>query len=224
MEEVDEMNEDIDFNIGYVKLYYNDLLKVINILKKTNSEKIRITTDRFKLFSNELNELRNKPIKHMTIETQNSLVLRFGKEFYDDGLTITSWDNSVKSLGIAQQLKAFFKTKKKRLLSLFRFSLISYVSTFLLILQVFLFPIDLKVLQNIFIFYIWLITVSIGTFYIIVYFLVKYARVIKGSQIIMVDKDDLPNFWVRNKDALIVNIIIAIISAIITFLITYSLS
>ena len=51
MEEIDEKGKDINFNLGYVKLYYNDLVKVIDILKKTGSEKIRITTDRFKLFS-----------------------------------------------------------------------------------------------------------------------------------------------------------------------------
>lgn len=219
MEEIDEKGKDIDFNLGYVKLHYNDLVKVIDILKKTGSEKIRITTDRFKLFSDELEKLKKKPIRFMTIETQDSLILRLGEEFSDDGAIIRSWDNSEKYLGIAHRLREFLITKRRKFISLFRFSWVVYTLIFLLVF-VTGFLQEFASGQNfLYLNYVSFVLLLVTIFYITVHILVM-KRKIKGNQIIMVDKDDLPNFWIRNKDRLIAGTIVAIISAIITFLIT----
>lgn len=193
-----------------VKIYLDDLEKVINILNEDESKEIEIRTKEYKLTLDELkNKYLNESLNYLEIHRSNPyLTVEFNYGFSNNGVRIYSNDNSSSSIGIIEKIKNIIKPKRK----FFNLLLGKY-------------NINLSVLYVIFwiisgIFFKELITKDNYIISFLLYFTLSAMLMIpffNKNSIILNYKRNRLNFFIRKKD----DLFLIIISTIIGYLIGY---
>lgn len=210
---MEEIKSSISIEIPFVKVYLGDIENLIKILERENPDKIILEAENKSFKFEEIEKLGVEKIKNLKINTRFhgdpfGIQISFDKYF----VHIYSIDNTTLTYGISKKVEDYLK-KKTRIFSFItkgtnQFSILGVltpIASFFLILSFF------KKYQSLYFVLIYAVVSFLFLFMIYICFYYKNIIFLKR-------KKECQNFFIRNRDQLLVNLIIGIFVAIISFL------
>ena len=209
----------IDLYLPYVKLYLNDIEEIILILKKINPSEIQLESNNSQFEFNEIESLKFDKINKLKITaklpvkndfTISSILNDFSIIFDSSGSHISCWTNSLEIQGLVKELEVFIISKKRLLGQRFLLPLtyaLLVVSGIIFISFLPFLILGLLGKENPF----YPINYIINLVFLLFLFSLRFYKNI----IYLKQKKDLPNFFIRNKDQLIIDILLLLIGYLI---------
>lgn len=191
-----------------VKLYYNDLVELVNILKEVNPD-IRIETDSYTL--DNIEELLGMDDELITVLKMSINDPYFSIDFEPDYASIYASDDTFILRGLFEKVKKILMDKRRKLFFLYQNSFFPGLMTGLSML-----PLAAGIEEN----NIYLI---ISGFILLITSIIFWKkthtiRFSKYSMIYLSKSIEFPSFWKRRKDDIFLAVISAVIGALLTFL------
>jgi hypothetical protein len=212
---MEKINQSIRKNFPQVKLYLDDLIKIIDILEDNNFKKIEISTNTHKYCKEELKDIPySDSISQVESKDPFYISITFNNGF-GPGVNIRTGNDSILAEGIIQKIGRVLLSRKR--------SIHYYISKFwvaLLIEILILTPSVYFILKK---------DITLSTFFLITFcvmainffcMLIDSGRIFRKNIFFYKIKEEQPNFWTRKKDEIIVGIIVAIITIPLTVIIT----
>ena len=209
---MEEKNKSITIYGKAVKLFKEDLDKIILILDQAGIQNIKIETQSYVYPSNELDNIGKEEIIEKIFATHPKFFsLSFNSlEFYKYRISID--DNSLESEGLMTKIVNILNKRKRNLLTFL--SNTNYISIhFIILFIVLIFNNNSDIYKIIFYLYVALILIHLLISVFVILFRNKYKPVL------LINKSELPNFWKKNKDSLIINLIVSAFSIFLGLLI-----
>lgn len=210
---MEKINKPLSKQFPSVILYLNDLVEIIGVLRNENFKKIDIITPTHKYNDTELAKI---PIATPIIEIKSYGVFYISINFnnsFGDGVRIYTDTDSSLAEGVMQKIEKILIARKRKIFSLTAKTGLVIVVFF--IIQILAYFFNAKSIINeftknliilvAFIFYIFSIVIDSGKLFRKNYFYYK-------------NREDQPGFWDRNKDQILIKLMIIIITAIISVL------
>ncbi len=198
-------------NITPIKLHFDDIKEIIEILKENKPQEINIKTADAELSYDELIKYDQNIINEIHLNSMNpSISVNIGQNNSSE-VHIYRSDNSAEAVGTVQKILVILRNKRKlinRILGPYNFYLCIYMIVY-----------TIASISIYIIFRIGNIYIDICAYIIFaILFIISMLPQVKKNQIILSYKKNTPSFWVRKKDDIIVGIIISIISGFIGFI------
>ncbi len=188
-----------------VKVYLEDLDEIISILNEDGPRKIEIKTREYKLTPDEFKQkYKDANLNYLEINSHSPYInVSFD---YSNGVRIYSGDDSASSVGIIEKIKNVVKPKRK-IFNLFLGKSNLNLSIFF-ILCWFFFLLFFKPLAT--------KDVYLGGLIVYIVFSALFmAPLFNRNNIIVSNKKDRPNFFIRKSDDLVIAIISAFLGGAI---------
>jgi len=197
-----------------VILYLDDLTSILSILDENWFENIEIETNKYSYNKDEITIIKpEEQIKEIRSTKPVYFSLSFENSRWAGKPTIYIWNNSALSLGISQEIGNILYSWKRSFFHLLTSPLIVWIFCNLII---YLFAFNLWQIKIPYIRYIFLIGILL-TFLLLVWCaIISTTSIVKNNIFYYQNKNELPNFFVKNKDNLLTGCIIAIITFFLT--------
>lgn len=212
---MEKINQSIRKKFPQVKLYLDDLTRIIDILEDNNFKMIEISTSTHKYGKEELAIIPNSSsISEITSHDPFYFSIDFNDGF-GDGICIYSGSDSVLAEGIIQKLGKIFLIRRRFFPFLVTKYWVAIGIQFIIILFCFYFLAHAKI--------------SVSTYFILCFggvilalflMFLDSGKLIRKNIFYYKKKDDQPSFWIRKKDEIIVGLIVALVSVTITVIVT----
>jgi hypothetical protein len=201
---------------GPVRIYKNDIEGIVEILEKFHDDgesrepKIDISIGDYELSSiDELSEVKEKPIREMALEYKlyNPFVC-IDLDISEESSRLYCSEDSATYLGVYTEIEKLLLSKRRK------WEWISHVTWFLsaIATSAAIFVVYGQINNSPFMSYM---GYSFGGLLLIFGLLSFFTRSIRKSEIILVDRYEQTTFWERNRDKLLVGLIIGSISFIL---------
>lgn len=202
-------------NLPYTKLYLEDLEWIFDLLKEEGFKQIQIKTNEYELTPEELTKIKENELSSITIRAFNPflIIIELGSSLGHDAKIYTSEDTT-KAIGIVEKIRKLFK-KRRRLV-------LTYITKpwFALIVALVMQSIALLILKFDGNKLLYTILFASSLIFIGFAFFLDTGYIFPKNLIILDYNKDRPNFWIRNKDRIIIMILTIIFTAMITIFIT----
>jgi hypothetical protein len=214
-----KINHSISREMPKVKLYIDDIEKILEILKEENFSDIKIETTNSEYNESEVNSI--EPTESLlNISSHNPLYISITfNSSYGEGVRIYTDTDTALAYGVINKIETLLKRKRRIIFSIARRPWFAF--SFLVVGQAIVFALRAKEIITSVTF--WLIILGIMIFYVILLFL-DLGKIPRTNIISIKRKKDRISFWFRNKDQILVGIIVAIITAIISVTITINIT
>lgn len=202
----------ISIYLPSVKIYLDDIEKIISILNEANPSEIKLESETKRFNFNEISDLKQDKLNSLEIKALFSNHSDFSvslNNHYCGKIHLYCWDNSIKNHGIAKKLKDLFVTKKRVLLNMIFNDKLFIASGIVIPTSI---SLILKLNPKLYREFIVVLLFVIGIcFLIFLLNLPPVLNLIHKNIIFLKYKKDSPNFIKRNKDQIIIGIILSIV-------------
>ncbi|MDK9693542.1 MAG: hypothetical protein OEL19_04745 [Sulfurimonas sp.] len=203
------VNQSISIEIKPKKLHFEDLKAIVNVLQESSAKELTIKTNEYYLDSlDDILELKQDNFSSLELKISDPYV---SVDINRKRIRLYASDDTLISEGIISKLKSYIKVLKGDYNSIFQHILeyVRDISSALLISWVLIDKAGLKV--------------EIYQLFLALYILISFGWLMYGFSFppkeiplkIRKLKDD--NFWSRNKDTILVGVLVAVFGAILTF-------
>jgi len=192
----------------FVKIHLEDIEEIIEILENEGIKDIKLETKDYSFNKNEIKDIKENQISSLRISSHTPSYFYINFNSYE--VKIYSEKDTSKALGLIEKIGLILHKKKKTLINL----LCSI--WFAIIIQLLIITISIiisKKFENETLFFIGMV-LSFLIFMTISYFSTK-----NKSSIVLEYKKDSPNYWIRNKDKIITNLLFTAIGTVIGYFI-----
>jgi hypothetical protein len=194
------------------RIYYDDIVEIVSILKELNPSEIKISSDNF-IFDNieDLLDFGKKRISTLTITSCNPYI---GIEFRPNYIRLFSAEDKHEIVGAIHKIRLFLKTKRP----FFAFHIHMYRDEFLFMALYSLLTIGCGLTIVLYfkppmvyaILYGFVMHFLVMTYYFVVY-------TINYSSIFLIKQAEYTSFFARKKDDIFVGIIVGAILAVLGY-------
>lgn len=208
---MERVNRTLGEHLKPVKLYYDDIKQIFEILNETGSE-IKIIADEYRIDSlEEISSIEKHFFTYLNITSKDPYI---SVEFSPDRVWIFAYENTPLASGIFYKIKMILDSNIRKLSTLLQCSPLWGVTFGIGIVSLlFLAKTEISVNYAIIPFFI------ILTGFLLFYYGWK-SKFKYYSIIIPKKRKESPNFWQRNKDQIILGVAIALFSSIATIVIS----
>ena len=200
------LNSSVNIHIPFVKIYLNDIKEVSEILKELNPSGIELQTEEKSFAIEEIESIADKRINNFKI------IAHYVEEYYDISVSFDNFYNKIychrqtnEIFGVCKKVEDYLKKKSR----FFNFAVKNYRSAsllgILLVIDLIIFFIIFKNKNQSLTF------ISFSIFMVIFSFFTFYLTKFYRNIIILKNKKDCDNWFKRNKDQILVQLIVGII-------------
>lgn len=203
------VNKSISIEIKPKKFHFEDLKAIVNILKESSTKELTIMTNEYYLDSlDDILELKQDNFSSLELKISDPYVL---VNINRKRIRLYASDDTLISEGVISKLKNYIKSLKGDYIRIYQylFEFIRDISIALLISLILINKLEIKAELN----------QLVIPFYLLVSFgWMLYGFSYPSKEIpLNIRKHQDDNFWSRNKDTLLVGILVAVLSVILTF-------
>lgn len=202
-----------------VKLYKEEIERILSLLKNEGFNDLIIKTKDYKYTADEFLKLEHETIDTLNIGGYNPFYLSID---FDSSVRIYTGSDGAKEVGLAHKIEQLLKKNKRVLLSCIIRPWAPFLFSFLFVAiaissLIFLYKISI-INQS---FFKNNLEIILPVVYLFTYVPIFLLTLKKPKNIIILDyKKSAPGFWERNKDRIMVGIIVGILTTIATATIT----
>lgn len=203
------VNQSISIEIKPKKFHFEDLKAIVNILQESSAKELTIKTNEYYLDSlDDILELKQDNFSSIELKISDPYV---SVDINRKRIRLYASDDTLISEGIISKLKSYFKVLKGDYNSIFQhiFEYVRDISSALLISLVLIDKSGLKV--------------EIYQLFPALYILISFGWLMYGFSFpakaipLNIKKLQDDSFWSRNKDMILVGVLVAVFGAILTF-------
>ena len=197
-------------SLPFVNLNLDDLEDINKLLENNNCRDIKFENEEFEFKFNEISKLRTDELKQLKISCYDPyLCIDIDNISYSRKPKIYCGSSDTKSVGIVKQIEDIFKNKKRHF-----FNLIGNQYHLLIILMI---SCSILIVSNNFLFQKIVVFLILITF---LFFIISSGFIFNLNIISLIKTKNQSNFFKKNKDQIIVGIIVAIVTVAITLMLT----
>jgi hypothetical protein len=212
---VEKIRRHIGEYLKPVKLYFDDIEELVDIFHNAGAD-IQIEADDYKIASpEEILSIKKPYFTDLKIRQCNISV---SVDFSSNGIWLFAAEDTPVQRGLFEQTKSILRKKRRLLAPFFQSSILS--GLFLGASSWFIIGSSLITMSRAWQLFIGVSMIFIGALWMWFGHLSRFRRF---SIIVPFRKSDRPNFWIRNRDQIILALISAALGAIGAFVITYIL-
>lgn len=197
------LNSSVNIYLPFVKIYFDDINEVLEILKELKPSGIELQTGEKSFSIDEIKLIADKRINNFKI------IAHYVEEWYDIKISFDNFNNKIychrqtnEIFGVCKKVEDYFKKKSR----FFNFAVKNYRSASLLgiliVIDLIIFFIIFQNQNQPLIFIVFSFFISILSFF--VFYLTKFYRNI----IILKNKKNCDNWFRRNKDQILVQLMV----------------
>lgn len=210
---MEKISKPIIKQVGAIRLYLGDLIEVIDLIKKDGGfTDIKLTTEEHEYTSDEISNIgKNEIISKISGHTPFYLLIEFNSSL-GKGIRIYASEDTVQAEGLVAKIEKLFLKNRRNIYCLltngrivFALYLLCQVAYVYLSITATLGTKDFVIL-----FAPWIILY-------ILYLVLGNGKMFKKNIIYLKKEKEIDNFFIRNKDRLLVNILSAVIGGLIGF-------
>jgi len=213
---MEKIKKSISKIFPYVKLYRDDIDELIEILEENKFKDIEIRTGNYKLNSSEIEKLKERKISNIQISAYDPFFIsvELNSRYGSNGARVYTSEDSTIALGVIGKISQLFKKNRRFILTLtttpwFALSVVMAGQILAILLKKFFDNTPL---------FITLLICSYA-FFLFAFFL-DSGYLFSKNLVILDYRIDRPNFWIRNKDKLLITLLTVILTALVTYYIT----